>query len=82
MTKQEHEELSRRVYEGNECVRNIEDAKRVLRDLELGNRIEIEIGAYRITKELDDADIMLVNNIIRLHYQKIIDENQKRFNEL
>lgn len=82
MTKQEHDELSRKVYEGNECVRKIEDARRALRDLELGNRIEIEIGTYRITKELDDADIMLIKNIIRLHYQKIIDENQKRFNEL
>lgn len=82
MTKQEHKELSRKVYEGNECVRNIEDTRRALRDLELGNRVEIEIGAYRITSELDDADIMLVKNIIRLHYQKIIDENQKKFDAL
>lgn len=82
MTKQEHDELSRKVYEGNECVRKIEDAKRALRDLELGNRIEVEIGAYRITRELDDADIMLIKNIIRLHYQNIIDANQKKFDAL
>lgn len=82
MTKQEHKELSRKVYEGNECVRNIEDARRALRDLELGNRIEIEIGTYRITRDLSDADIMLIKNIIRLHYQNIIDANQKKFDEL
>ena len=82
MTEQEHKELSRRVYEGNDCVRKIEDARRALRDLELGNRLEIEIGTYRITRDLSDADIMLIKNIIRLHYQKIMDENQKKFNEL
>ena len=82
MTEEQYNYYCGKVAIANECKTEIRNAERVLRCIELGDRIGIHIGSEQIQHHLSLDEITKIKAVIVEHYQKELDEYNNKLKEL
>ena len=82
MTEEQYNYYCRRVADANEYKQKIMQAERMLKNLEIGSRIEVHVGAEGIHMYLSTEELVKVKLIIANHYQQELDEYKKKLEEL
>lgn len=82
MTEEQYNYHCRRVADANEYKQKIMQAERMLKNLEVGNRIDINVGNEGIQMYLSTEELVKIKLIIANHYQQELEEYKKKLEEL
>lgn len=82
MTEEQYNYHRRRLADANEYKQKIMQAERMLKNLEVGNRIDINVGNEGIQMYLSTEELVKIKLIVANHYQQELEEYKKKLEEL
>ena len=82
MTEEQYVYYADRLSKANELKTNIIDAERMIKNLELGDRIGILVGSMNVQQYLTTEEIANIRRIIASHYRQVLEDNKKKLEEL
>lgn len=82
MTEEQYNYHCRRLADANEYKQKIMQAERMLKNLEIGSRIEVHVGNEGIHMYLSTEELVKIKLIIAAHYQQEFEEYKRKLDEL
>lgn len=82
MTEKQYNYYADRLSKANELKSKIIDAERMIKNLELGDRIGVLVGSINVQQCLTTKEIANIRRIIASHYQQVLEDSKKKLEDL